>query len=79
MLQTHLYALCVLKYESEKKHAKLKIAMSMFSRQMNQELYIILILSIIFIVILILKRDRCGRDRMVVGFITTCAISVYHH
>ena len=23
--------------------------------------------------------DRCGRDRMVVGFITACAISVYHH
>ena len=22
---------------------------------------------------------RCGRDRMVVGFTTTCAISVYHH
>jgi len=21
----------------------------------------------------------CGRDRMVVGFATTCAISVYHH
>ena len=23
-------------------------------------------------------RDRCGRDRMVVGFTTTCAISTYH-
>ena len=23
--------------------------------------------------------DRCGRDRMVVGFITACAISAYHH
>jgi len=22
---------------------------------------------------------RCGRDRMVVGFTTTCAISAYHH
>ena len=22
---------------------------------------------------------RCGRDRMVVGFTTTCAISVDHH
>jgi len=21
----------------------------------------------------------CGRDRMVVGFTTTCAISAYHH
>jgi len=21
----------------------------------------------------------CGRDRMVVGFTTTCAISTYHH
>ena len=24
-------------------------------------------------------RDRRGRDRMVVGFITTYAISTYHH
>jgi len=24
------------------------------------------------------KRDRCGRDRMVVGFTTTCAISADH-
>ena len=24
-------------------------------------------------------RDRIGRDRMVVGFTTTYAISVYHH
>jgi len=23
--------------------------------------------------------DRCGRDRMVVGFTTTCTISAYHH
>ena len=23
--------------------------------------------------------DRCGIDRMVVGFTTTCAISAYHH
>jgi hypothetical protein len=23
--------------------------------------------------------NRCGRDRMVVGFATTCAISAYHH
>ena len=23
--------------------------------------------------------DRCGRDRMIVGFTTTCAISTYHH
>jgi hypothetical protein len=23
-------------------------------------------------------RGRCGRDRMVVGFTTTCAISAYH-
>jgi hypothetical protein len=22
---------------------------------------------------------RCGHDRMVVGFTTTCAISAYHH
>ena len=22
---------------------------------------------------------RCGRDRVVIGFTTTCAISVYHH
>jgi len=22
---------------------------------------------------------HCGRDRMVVGFTTTCAISAYHH
>jgi hypothetical protein len=26
----------------------------------------------------IISRGRCGRDRMVVGFTTTCAISVYH-
>ena len=25
------------------------------------------------------KGGRHGRDRMVVGFSTTCAISVYHH
>jgi hypothetical protein len=24
-------------------------------------------------------RGRCGRDLMVVGFTTTCAISAYHH
>jgi hypothetical protein len=24
-------------------------------------------------------RGRCGRDRMVVGFTITCAISDYHH
>ena len=27
----------------------------------------------------LLKRNRCGRDRMVVGFTTTYAISAYHH
>jgi len=53
----HTCMFCVLKYESEKKHVKLRLAMSMFSRQINEELYISLILSIIFIVILILKRD----------------------
>ena len=26
-----------------------------------------------------LLRGRRGRDRMVVGFTTTCAISAYHH
>jgi hypothetical protein len=26
-----------------------------------------------------LERVCCGRDRMVVGFTTTCAISAYHH
>jgi len=25
------------------------------------------------------KRGRRGRDRMVVGFTTICAISAYHH
>ena len=25
------------------------------------------------------EQGRRGRDRMVVGFITTCAISAYHH
>jgi hypothetical protein len=25
------------------------------------------------------KGGRCGRDRMVVGFTTTCAITAYHH
>jgi hypothetical protein len=25
------------------------------------------------------SRDRGGRDRMVVGFTTTCGISDYHH
>jgi len=24
-------------------------------------------------------RGHCGRDRMVVGFTTTCVISAYHH
>ena len=24
-------------------------------------------------------RSRCGRDRMVVGFTTACAVSTYHH
>jgi hypothetical protein len=24
-------------------------------------------------------RGHCGRDRMVVGFTTVCAISAYHH
>jgi hypothetical protein len=24
-------------------------------------------------------RDHCGRDHMVVGFTTTCAINAYHH
>jgi hypothetical protein len=28
---------------------------------------------------LINKEGRRGRDRMVVGFTTTCAISAYHH
>ena len=27
----------------------------------------------------ILIRGHCGRDRMVVGFATTCAINAYHH
>jgi hypothetical protein len=26
-----------------------------------------------------IRKDRRGHDRMVVGFTTTCAISVYHH
>jgi len=26
-----------------------------------------------------LERVRHSRDRMVVGFTTTCAISIYHH
>ena len=26
-----------------------------------------------------LKRGRCGRDRMIVGITTTCAISAFHH
>ena len=25
------------------------------------------------------KGDRRGHNRMIVGFITTCAISAYHH
>jgi hypothetical protein len=29
--------------------------------------------------LLILLRGCCGRDDMMVGFTTTCAISVYHH
>ena len=28
---------------------------------------------------LITGGDRRGRDRMVVGYTTTCAISAYHH
>ena len=27
----------------------------------------------------VLQRGRRGRDRMVVGLTTTCAISTYHH
>jgi hypothetical protein len=27
----------------------------------------------------VLLRGRRGRDRLVVGFTTTCAISAYHH
>ena len=27
----------------------------------------------------LIKRDRHGRDRIVVGFTTTCAINAYHH
>jgi hypothetical protein len=27
----------------------------------------------------VMYRGRRGRDRMVVGFTTTCAISAYHH
>jgi hypothetical protein len=26
-----------------------------------------------------ITRGHCGRDRMVVGFTATCAISAYHH
>ena len=32
----------------------------------------------VLLLFLILFRGRCGRDRMVVGFTTTCTISVYH-
>ena len=32
-----------------------------------------------FLLFFILLRGRHGRDRMVVGFTTTCTISVYHH
>jgi hypothetical protein len=31
------------------------------------------------IVIVLSLEDRRGRDRMVLGFTTTCAISAYHH
>jgi hypothetical protein len=34
--------------------------------------------DVIFLEI-IYNADRPGRDRMVVGFTTTCAISAYHH
>jgi hypothetical protein len=34
------------------------------------------LLTILFI---FMNRDRRGRDRMVVGFTTTYAISAYHH
>jgi len=29
--------------------------------------------------IFVMLRAHCGRDRYVIGFTTTCAISVYHH
>jgi hypothetical protein len=37
------------------------------------------ILFYLFQVHLYLLGGCCGRDRMVVGFTTTCAISAYHH
>jgi hypothetical protein len=35
--------------------------------------------SVIIVISLKSMRGCCGRDRMVVGFITTYAISAYHH
>ena len=29
--------------------------------------------------IIICHQGRCGHDRMIVGFINTCAINAYHH
>jgi hypothetical protein len=36
-------------------------------------------IMIIMDTLIMQQRGHCGRDRMVVGFITTYAISAYHH
>ena len=38
-----------------------------------------LYLLICYIKVPFKARDRCGRDRMVVGFMTTYAVSTYHN
>ena len=40
-------------------------------------LFSIFVLSFVFL--LLCSRSRRGRDRMLVGFTTVCAISAYHH
>jgi hypothetical protein len=37
------------------------------------------LLVIISFILFLMVRDHRGRDRMVVGLTTTCAISAYHH
>jgi len=45
----------------------------------KSDIYILFQGIIIKSLYLVTKRGHRGRDRIVVGFTTTCAISVYHH
>jgi hypothetical protein len=55
---------------------RMKLIFTFYSK-MNLQLYLFK-----FVNILLHRnpcRGRCGRDRMVVGFSTTCTITTYHH